>query len=72
MLSERSGGNVARQVGDDDLVDLLGPVDVAQPVRPEVDELDPGRQPVAGEDGRDRRADDLAAVADREDPRRRG
>ena len=53
------------EVVDDHLVDLLGPVDVAQAMRAEVHELDRRREPVAGEDGRDRGTDDLAAVPDR-------
>ena len=60
---------VSFEVADDDLVDLLRPVDVAKPVRAEVLELDRLREPVAGEHGRDRGADDLAAVGDGEDPR---
>ena len=69
VLSERSGGNATVEVVDDDLVDLLGPVDVAEAVRAEVHELDRRREPITGEDGRDRGADDLAAVRDGEDPR---
>ena len=57
-----------RQVADDDLIDPLGTIDVAQTVRAEVDELDGRGQPLAGEDGGDCRAEDLAAVPDREDP----
>ena len=64
VLSERSGGNSLRQVGDRDLEDLLGPVEVAQPMRAQVAQLDAGRQAVAGQDRRHRRAEDLAAVAD--------
>ena len=60
---------VSWEVGHDQLVDLLGPVDVPQPVRAEIDELDRCSEPVAGEIGGDRRADDLAAVPDGQDPR---
>ena len=60
---------VSIEVADDDLVDLLGTVDVAKPVRAEVHELDRRREPIAGEHGGDRGADDLAAVGDGEDPR---
>ncbi len=66
------GRELPREVVDDHLVDLLGPVDVAEAVPAEVDELDRRRQPIAGEDGRDRRADDLAAVPDRRGSARPG
>ena len=61
-------GERTREVLDDHLVHLLGSVDIAQAVGAQVDQLDGRRQPIAGEDGGDRRADDLAAVGDGEDP----
>ncbi len=57
------------EVGNDQLVDLLGPVDVPEPVRAEIDELHRRSEPVTGEIGGDRGTDDLAAVPDGQDPR---
>ena len=58
----------SREILDRDLEDLLRSIEVAEEVRPEVDELHAVRQPITDQRAGHRRGEDLVAVPDREDP----
>ena len=70
MLSARSQGReLAAQARGDELEDLLGPVEVAQPVLAQVHELAARRQPARHERRARARDEHLVAMADREQAR---